>query len=181
MIYVCTNTHTHCRQNSGVKDRYDSLTNSVKESSIIEPAVVAPTTGKRVSIPDVFNSPSPPSSSPTHKPRPASRNGVVDKPLPPNEKVRDSPAPMPSPRVRRKPTDGSPAPSPKTARRPRVRGMSGGDVESDGSPAPSPKIPRKPKFLMRNGEGPGGVGGEEERTHPPHGTGNVQQQNGTHH
>ena len=146
-----------CRQNSGVKDRYDSLTNSVKESSIIEPTVVPPATGRKVSIPDVFNSPSPPPTpprSPPPKPQPPPRNGVVERPLPPSEKpaaaVRGSPAPVPGPRVRRKPSDGSPAPSPKTARKPRVRGLSGGEAESDGSPTPSPKVPRKPKFLCKN-------------------------------
>lgn len=163
-----------------MKDRYDSLTNSVKESSIIEPSVMAPATGKKVSIPDVFNSPSPPSTaSPTHKPTPASRNCVAERPLPPTERVRENPAPMPSPRARKKPIDGSPMPSPKTARKPRVRGMSGGDVESDGSPVPSPKIPKKPKFLTKSKDsGGGGAGGEEGEPHPHFGIEN-RQQNGS--
>ena len=108
---------------SSVQERYDSLTNSVKESSIVEPTVPIPATGKKVSIPDAFNSPSAsPTTSPVHAVKPI--NGVVG--------VAKE-GPVPSPKTRRK-AEGSliPVPSPKTARRTRLRS---GDVTSDPHPA----------------------------------------------
>lgn len=97
-----------------MQERYDSLTNSVKESTIIEPSVSAPATGKKVSIPDVFNSPnSTPTSSPTHTVTPRNGVGVAST-------GRESP--VPSPRTRRKVAEGSPpVPSPKTARKVRLK------------------------------------------------------------
>lgn len=102
---------SHACRRISVQDRYESLTQSVQESSIVEPSVSAPATGKKVSIPNIFNSPSP---SPTHVAMP--RNGAVSA-----ARTRDSP--VPSPRIRRKVSEGSPAPvpGPKTARKVKLK------------------------------------------------------------
>lgn len=117
-----------------MKERYDSLTSAIKESSVVEPSVIPPATGRRVSIPEVFNSPSPqttPNTSPSHKPP---TNGVVERPV-----ARESP--VPSPRNRRKMPESSPVPSPKTARKARRRKESGGETETP----PKPQLPPRPR------------------------------------
>lgn len=123
-----------------MQERYDSLTNSVKESTVVEPSVVAPATGRKVSIPDVFNSPSPqstPTSSPSHKASPTNGTTERSRQQSGNERLRESP--VPSPRSRRMLSDGSPSPSPKTARRVKLRsvGVSG---ESETRPQTPPTV-----------------------------------------
>ena len=122
VVHVCTlltAAFSHRPQRSSVQERYDSLTNSVKESTIIEPSIAAPATGKKVSIPDVFNSPnSTPGTSPAHVATP--RNGVV------GVARREGGPPAPSPRTRRKVAEGSPIPSPKTVRKVRLKPERGG-------------------------------------------------------
>ena len=127
--YMVVIPFTHCPyRRTSVQERYDSLTNSIKEQSVVEASVIPPATGKKVSIPDVFNSPqTTPTTSPTHRATPT--NGVV-------ERVRESP--VPSPRNRRKLQEGSPVPSPKTGRRPWGRKESSGD-----------EIPPKPQLPPR--------------------------------
>ena len=121
-----------------MKERYDSLTNSVKESSIIEPSVPPPATGRKVSIPEAFNSPSPsstpPHTSPAHKPNPpkkvAKQNGTGTE-----ERSLSQ-----SPKVAKRfgVGGGSPVPSPKTRKKGRMK--STGDAVGNGN---SPSLGRR--------------------------------------
>lgn len=101
-----------------MQERFDSLANSVKESGNVEPTVVAPATGKKVSIPDVFSSSSnsTPTSSPTHKVTPTTGNGVVGNPTQQNGNVVVGRSPVPHPRNRQRVAEGSASPSPKIRR-----------------------------------------------------------------
>ena len=93
------------------KERSDSLTNSVKESSVVEPSVATPATENKVSISDVFSQNSNPESPPTHRVKPTGE--VVGKSQQNGTGVKGE----------------SPVPSPKPARRARLR--SGRDVNGD--------------------------------------------------